>query len=46
MECLPVNEEVTKKDNDAYASLSNLTNPHEGVVSNQQGNLRKFDEPR
>ncbi|CAK0767311.1 hypothetical protein CCP3SC5AM1_40042 [Gammaproteobacteria bacterium] len=41
VDCLPVNEEVTKKDNDAYASLSNLTNPPDG------GGLkpaRKFDE--
>ncbi|CAK0749745.1 hypothetical protein CCP3SC5AM1_1600002 [Gammaproteobacteria bacterium] len=29
MDYLLVNEEVTKKDNDAYVSLSNLTNPPE-----------------
>jgi hypothetical protein len=28
--CLPVNEEVTEKDNDVGASLSNLRNPPEG----------------
>jgi hypothetical protein len=27
---LPVNEEVTKEDNDALASLSNLSNPLKG----------------
>jgi hypothetical protein len=29
--CLPVNGEVTEKDNDVGASLSNLRNPPEGV---------------
>ncbi|CAK0755356.1 hypothetical protein CCP3SC5AM1_200026 [Gammaproteobacteria bacterium] len=43
MDCLPVNEEVTKKDkdNDAYASLSNLINtPEWGGLKP----ARKFDE--
>ncbi|CAK0745538.1 hypothetical protein CCP3SC5AM1_120011 [Gammaproteobacteria bacterium] len=43
MDCLPVNEEITKKDNDAYASLSNLTNSPDGGGLKPE---RKFDEIR
>ncbi|CAK0761320.1 hypothetical protein CCP3SC5AM1_20002 [Gammaproteobacteria bacterium] len=41
VDCLPVNEGVTKKDNDAYASLSNLTNPPDGCGLKP---ARKFDD--